>query len=95
MVPSSQDHLVVAVHVRPGGRRDHVGGEHDGALVVRVSAPAVDGRANEAVRRAVAEAFGVRRGDVGIVAGVSSRRKRLRITGDTGRLRARLAELVS
>jgi uncharacterized protein len=65
----------VTIRVRPGSARPGVGGEHDGALVVRVSARAVDGKATEAALAAVADAFGVRRSAVGLVSGASSRVK--------------------
>jgi len=56
-------------------------------LVVAVAAPAVDGKANEAVRRAVADAFGVRVRDVTVVSGERSRDKVLEIDGaDAARL---------
>jgi uncharacterized protein YggU (UPF0235/DUF167 family) len=58
-----------------------VGGEHDGALVVRVSAPAVDGRATEAALRAIAAAFGVRRRAVMLITGAASRTKIVEVTG--------------
>ena len=67
--------------VRPGSTRPGVGGERDGALIVRVSARAVDGRATEAALAAVAAAFGVRRRAVTLVAGASSRAKILEIDG--------------
>ena len=63
------------VRVKPGSSRTGVGGDHDGALVVRVSARAVDGRATEAALRAVAEALGVRRSEVSLVTGATSRTK--------------------
>ena len=59
----------IALWVRPGSARPGVGGEHNGALVVRVSAPAVGGQATEAALAAVAAAFGVRRRAVTLVAG--------------------------
>ncbi|HEY3035289.1 MAG TPA: DUF167 domain-containing protein [Streptosporangiaceae bacterium] len=59
----------IAVRVRPGSARPGVGGQHDGALVVRVSARAVDGQATAAALAAVAAAFGVRRRAVTLVAG--------------------------
>ncbi len=87
--------ITFGVHVRPGGRRDAVEGDHDGALAVRVSAPATDGRANEAVRRLLASTFGVARADVEIVGGLSSRRKRVRIDGDEAALTATLDRLMA
>jgi uncharacterized protein len=65
----------VTIWVRPGSARPRVGGEHDGALVVRVSERAVDGRATVAALAALAAAFGVRRHAVTLVAGASSRMK--------------------
>ncbi len=51
----------IAIRVKPGSARPGVGGEHAGALVVAVSARAVDGKATEAALAAVAGAFGVPR----------------------------------
>ena len=67
---------------RPGTGQDRLL-----VLVVAVAAPAVDGKANEAVRRAVADAFGVRVRDVTVVSGERSRDKVLEIDGaDAARL---------
>ena len=70
------------IRVKPGARRTAVGGAHGGALIVAVAAPAVEGKANEAVRKALAEAFGVRPRDVMIVAGERGRDKVIEIDGD-------------
>ena len=71
----------ITIRVKPGSARPGVGGEHDGALVVRVSARAVDGKATEAALAAVAAAFGLRRRAVTLVAGVTSRTKILEVEG--------------
>ena len=71
----------ITLWVRPGSPRTGVGGEHDGALVVRVSARAVDGQATAAALAAVAAAFGVRRQAVTLVAGATSRRKIVDVPG--------------
>ena len=80
----------VTIRVWPGSARPGVGGEHDGALVVRVSARAVDGKATEAALAAVADAFGVRRSAVGLVAGASSRVKIVEVAAGDPRLLADL-----
>ncbi|HEX2824516.1 MAG TPA: DUF167 domain-containing protein [Streptosporangiaceae bacterium] len=71
----------ITVRVRPGSSRPGVGGEHDGALVVRVSARAVDGQATAAALDAVAAAFEVRRQAVTLVSGASSRTKVVEVAG--------------
>ena len=71
----------VSIRVRPGSARPGVGGSHDGALVVRVSAPAVDGRATAAVLAAIAAAFGVRPHAVRLVTGATSRTKVVDVDG--------------
>jgi uncharacterized protein len=71
----------VTIRVQPGSARQRVGGSHDGALVVRVSAPAADGRATAAALAAVATAFGVRPRAVQLVAGSRSRTKVVEVDG--------------
>jgi uncharacterized protein len=71
------------IRVKPGSARPSVGGEHDGALIGRVSARAVDGKATEAALTAVADSFGVRRSAVRLVSGASSRANHP-IAGDLG-----------
>jgi uncharacterized protein (TIGR00251 family) len=84
--------LRFAVRVKPGARREAVGGRWaEDALIVAVAAPAVEGKANEAVRRALATAFGVRRQDVEIITGERGRDKVVEVTGGDP---ARLAELL-
>ena len=71
----------ITIRVRPGSAREAVGGSHDGALVVRVSAPAVDGRATAAALAAIAAAFGVRPRAVRLVSGATSRTKVVDVDG--------------
>ncbi len=83
----------LTVHVRPGATRAGIGGSHDGALVIRVREPASDGRANDAVVRAVADELGLARRAVRIVAGARSRRKVVELDGDGDALAEGLARL--
>ncbi|HKD98992.1 MAG TPA: DUF167 domain-containing protein [Micromonosporaceae bacterium] len=88
----------VPLRVRPGASRTRVGGAHPGpygtALVVAVTAPAVDGRATRAALDAVAEALGVRRADVTLRAGERSRDKLAEITDPPADLHARITALL-
>ena len=81
-----------AVRVKPGARRESVGGAHDDALIVAVAAPAVEGKANDAVRKALAKAFGVRRQDVVIVAGERGRNKVVELPDAPDRLQELLSD---
>ncbi len=65
----------VAIHVRPGTHAVGVGGARDNALVVRVRERAIDGKATEAALRALASALEVRRRDIDLIAGMTSRVK--------------------
>ncbi|MBU6212827.1 MAG: DUF167 domain-containing protein [Actinomycetales bacterium] len=96
MPQRQDDHLAISVRVRPGASRQLVGGGYGDppALVVAVSAPAVDGRANEAVLRALAEAFEVPRRDVHLLTGAMSRTKLVRVAGSAHTLALRLHELL-
>jgi uncharacterized protein len=80
----------IAIWVRPGSARPGVGGEHDGALIVRVSARAVDGKATGAALAAVADSFGVCRSAVRLVSGASSRTKIVDIDAGDPRILAAL-----
>jgi uncharacterized protein (TIGR00251 family) len=79
----------VAIRVKPGSARTSVGGRHGEALVVAVTARAVDGKATEAALRAVAGAFDVKRRDVTLVSGALSRDKVIDIDGEPGALSVR------
>ena len=73
--------VVFAVRVTPRASRDAIEGEHAGALRIRLTAPPVEGRANEALRRLLAERLNVPMSAIRIVAGETSRTKRVSITG--------------
>lgn len=65
----------LAVRVHPRAGRNEITGERDGRLLVRVTAPPVDGRANAAVCRVIAKAAGVAKGRVTVTGGEGSRDK--------------------
>ena len=84
----------VAIRVKPGSSRTAVGGRYGDALLVAVTARAVDGQATEAALRALAEAFDVRRRQVSLVTGAASRDKVVDIDGPASDLLTRRDRLL-
>ena len=79
-----------AVRLTPRAALDRIDGVTDGVLRARVGAPAVEGAANNALVRLIAEELGVARSSVRIVAGASSRQKLVVVDGaDSGTIVAR------
>jgi len=86
----------LAVRLTPRGGADRVDGVgEDGVLRVRVTAPPVDGAANEALCRLLARELGVARGAVRVVAGAAGRRKLVEVDADVSMLAATWPGLVA
>jgi len=84
-----------AVWVKPRASRNQVMGIREGALHVALNAPPVEGKANAALIRFLAELLGVRQRQVEIVSGERSRSKVVRVTGlDTAELHERLEKVL-
>jgi uncharacterized protein (TIGR00251 family) len=92
---SADEPLTVAIRVSPASSRTSVGGRRGDALVVRVTRAAVDGRATAAALDALAQAVGVRRGDVRLVRGATSRDKIVAIDNPGPDVAERLAALLA
>jgi uncharacterized protein len=82
-IRESDGEVILAVRVAPRASQDAIEGEYQGALKVRLTAPPVDDRANEALRRLLAGRLKVPVSAVRIVAGEKSRTKRVSIAGVT------------
>jgi uncharacterized protein (TIGR00251 family) len=72
-----------AVRVQPSARRDEIAGKWQEGLKIRLTAPPVDDRANEALRRFLAASLKVPLSAVRIAAGERSRTKRVQVRGVT------------
>jgi uncharacterized protein YggU (UPF0235/DUF167 family) len=78
---SSMESCRLAVRLVPRARVNEISGERDGVLLVRVSAPPVDGKANAALCRLIAKRAGVGLGSVAVVRGAGSRDKLVQVEG--------------
>jgi|ERR1700733_9029355 uncharacterized protein len=75
------DGCTLAVRVHPGARKNAVTGVHADAVKIALTAPPVDGKANEALIAFLAETLHLPRARVSLVAGATSHAKTVRITG--------------
>jgi hypothetical protein len=75
--------IVLELHVQPGAKRTEMAGKHGGRIKVRLAAPPVDGKANEALVEFLAEHYGVPRRSVTIESGLHSRQKKVTIRNPT------------
>ena len=96
----TKEGVVLAVHVQPGARREGAGPLHGDRLRVRVNAPPDAGRANARVVEFVTQLFGLKRADVLLMTGATSRKKDLLLCGmpiedATRRLGSILADVTS
>jgi uncharacterized protein (TIGR00251 family) len=73
----------IDVRVIPRAKKTAIGGERDGALVVRVAAPPVDGAANDALIDFLSSTLRIPRRAITIVSGERGRQKRIAISGVT------------
>lgn len=80
----SGEDMILQVHVQPGASRSGLAGLHGDAVKIRLQAPPVDGKANAELCRFLAGLFQVKRQDVCVISGETSRQKRVRITRPDG-----------
>ena len=75
--------VIFAVRVQPRASKDEIAGEMAGAVKIRLQAPALEGRANDALVEFLAQLLKTPKGAVRILSGERSRIKRLEIRGVT------------
>jgi hypothetical protein len=78
----SAGRLLVEVKVVPGAATSLVAGIRDGALLVRIAAAPEKGKANEELRACLARALGIPKSAIELVAGATSRRKRVSVPAE-------------
>ncbi|MDP2143102.1 MAG: DUF167 domain-containing protein [Gallionella sp.] len=75
--------LTLTLHIQPGAKRSELAGLHGEALKIRLAAPPVEGRANEALLKFIAGLFDVPVRQVELKQGSQSRHKVVAISGST------------
>lgn len=73
--------ITLTLHIQPGAKKTEFAGLHGDALKIRLAAPPVDGKANEALVKFVAETLKLPKSAVSLKSGQTSRRKVLEVQG--------------
>ncbi len=80
----AKDGVVLRLHVQPGAGKEAIIGTHGNALKVRVVAPPVSGRANQAVLALLSRELGVESAALTLTSGETGRVKRVKFAGLSG-----------
>lgn len=86
--------ITITLHIQPGAKKSEIAGLHGDALKLRLAAPPVDGKANEALLGFLAERLGLSKSAVTLRSGHRSRRKVLEISGATAQAVEHLSQAV-
>lgn len=73
--------ISLTLHIQPGAKKTEFAGLHGDALKIRLAAPPVDGKANEALIRFIANTLGLAKSAVSLKSGQTSRRKVVEVQG--------------
>ncbi|MGE5471687.1 MAG: DUF167 domain-containing protein [Bacteroidota bacterium] len=88
---SADGRLSLTLHIQPGAKKTEFAGRHGDALKIRLAAPPVDGKANEALVKFLAEVLHLPKSAVTLKSGQTSRRKVLEVVGASAEAVAALA----
>ena len=83
--------ITLTLHIQPGAKKTEIAGLHGDALKIRLAAPPVDGKANEALIKFIADTLGLAKSAVHLKSGQTSRRKVLEVLGASATTIAKLA----
>ncbi len=84
--------ITLTLHIQPGAKKTEFAGRHGDALKIRLAAPPVDGKANEALVKFIATTLHLPKSSVMLKSGQTSRHKVLEITGATAESVAQLTQ---
>jgi len=75
------DGVILTLHIQPGAKKTEIAGIHGDALKIRLAAPPVDGKANQALIAFLADTLGMTKQHFTLVSGQTSRAKRIAVAG--------------
>jgi len=84
-ITDSQGGAMIQVHATPRASKSEIQGLHGEAVKIRLKAPPVDGKANDALIEFLADSLGIPQRQITLLSGQTSRQKRLSLQGVTAR----------
>ena len=95
-ISSHKEGCILPVRAQPGARKSRIVGEHAGSLKIAVSAPPEGGRANKALVEALSRVLGIKRSQIELASGETSRQKQFLVRGiSEAQLRAALEAILA
>jgi len=79
MTKLMRNEFVLTVYVQPGAKKPSISGRHNGYIKVKLNAPPVDGKANQALIAFLANIVGVSKSSIELISGEKSRIKKVKI----------------
>jgi len=83
------------VRVQPGASKNEIVGMQEDALKIRINAPPVKGKANRALIDFLAKKLGVKKSEVEIISGHTSKIKKIKVLGEGGKIEKNLQHFLS
>ena len=77
----SENYINIQVQIQPRSSKDQIIGIHDGKLKIKITAPPVDGKANESLIEFLAKTFKISKSNIEILKGHTSKLKTIKLLG--------------
>ncbi len=95
MITKSATGATFRVRVQPGAGKNEIVGVQGDALKIRINAPAAKGKANKALVHFLARKLGVKNSGVEIIAGHTTRLKRIKVIGEGTKTKEKISQLTT
>lgn len=92
-IQKTEDGVIFRIKVQPRASKNKIVGVQGDALKIKISAPPVKGKANRALVDLLAEQLGVKRSEVEIIGGHTSKIKKIKVVGEGGKIKEKIQSL--
>ena len=94
-IQKTDDGVIFRIKVQPGAAKNEIVGVQGDILNVKINAPPVKGKANRALIDFLAEKLGIKKSEIEILSGHTSRIKKIKVLGEGGKIKKNLQRILS